>query len=222
MIWSGPRGRQSLPRGAVTGSVVLHGIVLFGLVLGSALTTPRPIAQTYQVRLVAAADNSAPVRLKPQPAAVAETEHKPPPPEPSPDPKPETEVPTVVNEPPPPEPSREPSRGPEDGDDEVDVRLDGARFMDPAYLQNIIRQVHRHWRPPQGNRGLSAELVFVIETDGSVSSIDWIQKSGDLAFDLEAQGAIEAAEQRKAFGPLPEAYPHDRLRVTFFFDPARR
>jgi outer membrane biosynthesis protein TonB len=61
--------------------------------------------------------------------------------------------------------------------------------------------------------------VFVIHRDGSVSDIGWAQKSGDTAFDLEAQGAVEAAGRSLVFGPLPEGYPRDQLRVSFYFDP---
>ncbi|HKK08278.1 MAG TPA: TonB C-terminal domain-containing protein, partial [Gemmatimonadota bacterium] len=66
---------------------------------------------------------------------------------------------------------------------------------------------------------LRAEISFVIHKDGSVSGIDWVRRSGDLSFDLEARGAVEAAGRARAFGSLPKGYPRDRLRVSFFFDP---
>ena len=62
----------------------------------------------------------------------------------------------------------------------------------------------------------------MIHEDGSVTDIEWIRRSGDPAFDLQAQGAIEAAGKSLAFGPLPDGYPQDRLRVSFFFDPSTR
>jgi outer membrane biosynthesis protein TonB len=160
------------------------------------------------------------MRLKPEPAKVAEEENRPPTPQPTEQPKPKTELPTVKEQKPPPEePAREPARGPEEGNDPINVQLPGAAFVAPQYLANIIRQVNRYWRPPAGNRHLRAEVVFVIEKDGSVGDIEWVRKSGDLTFDLEARGAIEAAGRAKAFGPLPEAWPRDELRVSFFFDP---
>ncbi len=182
---------------------------------------PRTLpAQTYRVRLVAAADETAPMRLKPEPAKVAEEENRPPPPQPTPERMPRTEVPTVVEQPPPVEPSNEPARAPETGEEAINVQLEGATFVDPEYLNNIIRQVNRYWRPPSGNRHLRAEVVFEIERDGSVGEIDWLHRSGDLSFDLEARGAVEAAGRVRAFGPLPKAWPRDRLRVSFFFDPS--
>ncbi len=212
------------PPAALLASTILH--LLFGilLVIGSATMRPRTLpAQTYRVRLVAASDESAPERLKPQPAKPAEEENRPPPPQPTEQPIPQTELPTVVEEVPPPvEETREPSRSSEEGDEAINVQLDGAAFVDPAYLQNIIRQVNRYWRPPAGGRHLSAEVVFVIEQDGSVEEIEMLIRSGDMSFDLEARGAIEAAGRAKAFGPLPSAWPRDRLRISFFFDPTTR
>ena len=61
--------------------------------------------------------------------------------------------------------------------------------------------------------------MFFIHRDGSVSGIQFIKRSGDFSFDLEAQGAIEAAGNAKAFGPLPDGYPADILPVSFFFSP---
>lgn len=216
------RQRHRLPPTAVVGSLLVHAIL--GIVfIGASLSMKPPLlpAQTYRVRLVAAADETAPVRLRPQPAAVAEEEHRPPPPQPTSDPAPETEVPTVVEDTPPPvEPSTEPARADETGEEAINVQLDGATFAYPEYLNNIIRQVHRYWRPPTGNRNLRAEIVFVIERDGSVSDMEWLRRSGDLSFDLEARGAVEAVGQKRAFGPLPDGYVRDQLRVSFFFDPA--
>jgi hypothetical protein len=49
--------------------------------------------------------------------------------------------------------------------------------------------------------------------------VQFVQRSGAFAFDLEAQGAIEQAGQVKAFGPLPTGYENDVLTVVFSFDP---
>lgn len=221
---AGWRPSRRPPPVAILASTALHLVLGLALVVGSLAVRPPTLpAQTYRVRLVAASDESAPMRLKPQPAKPAEEENRPPPPEPTPQPKPRTELPTVVEETPPPvEPTKEPARGPEEGDEAINVQLEGAAFVDPAYLQNIIRQVNRYWRPPAGGRHLRAEVVFVIEKDGSVNEIEMLNKSGDMSFDLEARGAIEAAGRAKAFGPLPAAWPRDRLRIAFFFDPTTR
>jgi len=207
---------------AVLASVVLHTLVGVVLLRSSSLASPLPLApQSIRVRLVAAVDEQAPMRLRPQPAAAAREENRPPPPQPTPKPKPKTKRPTVVEEKPEPaQPARAPARAPDHGDESVNVQLDGAVFAFPRYIQNIIRQVYRYWRQPTGARHLKAEISFVIERDGTVSDINWIRRSGNLEFDLEARGAVEAAGHNRAFGPLPKKYSRDRLRVSFFFDPA--
>jgi len=59
--------------------------------------------------------------------------------------------------------------------------------------------------------------MFLIHRDGSVTNFRFVTKSGAYAFDLEAQGAIEAAS--RYFGPLPEGFRDDVLPVVFSFDP---
>jgi hypothetical protein len=67
---------------------------------------------------------------------------------------------------------------------------------------------------------LRAEVSFFIHRDGAVTHFQFVRRSGNFGFDLEAQGAIEAAANTGAFGPLPEGFPDDVLFVSFFFDPA--
>jgi protein TonB len=99
------------------------------------------------------------------------------------------------------------------------VRTEGVEFPFPGYLRNIVAQVFSRWRPPAGHAALEAEVFFIVHRDGSVSGIRFIQRSGSFAFDLEAQGAVEAAARARAFGPLPEAFEPDALPVSFFFSP---
>lgn len=217
-----PRDREDrkVPRSAVGGSVLLHAVVLALLVHAARSAAATPPPTTYRVQLVAASAPNAPEREKPEPAKVAPKEKRPPPPQPTTKRKPRVKAPTqTTKKPPEMAPSKEPARSPKKGEEAVNVQEDGATFAFPAYLQNIIRQVYRYWRPPTGGRALRAEISFVIHRDGAVSDIEWVRKSGDLTFDLEARGAVEAAGRARAFGTLPKRYPRDRLRVSFFFDP---
>lgn len=218
------KGGRDFPPGALAASLLVHvAVVVVALLASPAVPLAPP--PTYRVNLVAAADERAPERLEPQPPQVAEEEHRPPPPLPTEERVPETEKPTIVEEKPrPTEPVEEPANAPEEGEEEINISLEGrscGELLTQAYCDNITRQVLRYWRRPTGGRNLSAELSFVIGANGSVTDIEWKQRSGDPSFDLEARGAIEAAGRERAFGALPDRYPLDRLRVSFFFDPRR-
>jgi protein TonB len=102
------------------------------------------------------------------------------------------------------------------GTDVANIRTEGIVFPFPGYLENIVRQIALRFRPPRGS-ALKAEVSFFIRRDGSISPIRFLQRSGSFTFDLEAQGAVEAAAQN--FGPLPAGWSDDVLPVTFSFDP---
>ena len=103
------------------------------------------------------------------------------------------------------------------GTDVATVQTDGIDFPFPGYLNNIVRQIALRFKPADANSGRRAEVRFVIRRDGSVIGISFVTRSGSYAFDLEAQGAIEAASSQ--FGKLPDGYPDDALPVVFSFDP---
>jgi protein TonB len=228
MLGAGRRRRESRTPGtsvafATTASIhLLVGIA----VLGGAGREPRPSPPVYRVELVAAprpepqtrrapeavqrpAERTVQTREPPRRTTVAKT---PPPPQQTPverEPAPRT---TPKEEP-------LPDETPSTGSDPATVKVEGEAFPYPEYLRNIVSQVFRRWQRPAGNVSLRAEVLFLIHRDGSVSNVRFVARSGNFSFDLEAQGAIEAAAG--AFGPLPEGYANDVLPVSFFFDPQR-
>ncbi len=105
------------------------------------------------------------------------------------------------------------------GTDAATIRTEGVEFPFPGYLRNLVAQVYRRWRPPAGNADLEAEMLFFVHRDGSISGLQFMKRSGAFAFDLEAQGAVEAAARAGAFGTLPEGFGPDLLPVSFFFSP---
>lgn len=111
--------------------------------------------------------------------------------------------------------------GPEGGKgaDVANVKVNGLEFEYPGYLDNIVRQVALRFTPPNKSLALSADISFLIHRDGSVTDVRIVRRSGNYAFDLEAQGAIEAVDKARAFGPLPGPFRGDVLPVTFSFDP---
>ncbi len=177
----------------------------------------------------------------PAPKATPEPTRRPPPPRATPNPTPSPARPTpAAPTPTPTRPTPMPPRpapgtgarpatptppraggGPEGGrgTDVANVSIRGLEFPFPGYLQNIVRQVALRFTPPDRNAALTADLAFLIHRDGSVSNVRIVRRSGSYAFDLEAQGAIEAVGAAKAFGPLPEGFRDDVLPVTFSFDP---
>lgn len=110
--------------------------------------------------------------------------------------------------------------GPEGGagTDVANIRTLGLDFPYPGYLENIVRQIQLRFKPRNAGN-LVADVVFLIRRDGSVHELQVQRRSGSLAFDLEAQGAVEAAAASRAFGPLPDVWGDDVLRVIFTFEP---
>lgn len=106
------------------------------------------------------------------------------------------------------------------GGDGVNVRQDGMEFPFPAYLNNVVQQIHNHFRW-SGAANLEAQVTFYILRDGAVGGIEVTRRSGNLGFDLEATGAIEQVAARGRFGALPDGWQPDRLWVSFRFLPPR-
>ena len=158
-----------------------------------------------------------------------------------PEPVPEEEAPVVVEEEPEPEPEETPTQPveetppptedppapaaeaeeeSEEGGEDIDVRLEGLRRDFPQYYGNIIVQMRRCFRPPDGENR-EATIRFLIHRDGSTSDYETVRSSGSFAFDIEAQGAVECAGRPGRIGPLPEDFPWDVLPIEFTFSPSR-
>lgn len=105
------------------------------------------------------------------------------------------------------------------GTDVANVRSEGIEFPFPGYLNNIVRQIALNFKPQNPNAKLRSEVTFLIHRDGSVTDFKFVKRSGNYAFDLEAQSAVEAAARARAFGPLPGGFNDDVLPVFFSFDP---
>jgi protein TonB len=105
------------------------------------------------------------------------------------------------------------------GADVTTVRIDGIEFPYPGYLENIVRQIRLRFQPARSASTLNAEVMFLIRRDGSINGLRFLMRSGSFTFDLEAQGAVEAAAKAGAFGVLPSGFKDDVLPVLFSFDP---
>lgn len=212
---------------AFAGTLILHGAVGIAIVAAPAGVVHRG-PPVYKVDLVAApapepkarkapqtverpAERAVPIKKpKPRRTSVAKT---PPPPTPEP---------AVKREPAPrstPKVAPAPGEKPSTGSDVATVKTEGVAFPFPEYLRNIVAQIRRRWHRPTDRTALHAEVMFLIHRDGTITNLQFLHRSGSFAFDLEAQGAIEAAGNSDAFGPLPDGFEADVLPVSFFFNP---
>ena len=215
------------------GTILMHGAVLLLLVAGRGGGAQRPLPMAYRVELIAGpaptAPTSAPAPATPAaPAPVGASAARSPAAPQRPANAPATSTPQTAVQPAPaaqpPAPAAAagtaaPAVAPGTGSDVATVRTEGVEFPFPGYLRNLVAQVYRRWHPPGGNAGLEAEIFFFVHRDGTVTGLQFVRRSGSFAFDLEAQGALEAAARSGAFGGLPPGYGADVLPVSFFFSP---
>jgi periplasmic protein TonB len=224
-------GRQATGRAVgLLGTFVVHAAAvsfLFATVKPSKAAPP-----SYAVDLVAAPAPST-KRLAREALPTPPPEEKPAPVKPKP-PKPTpTPAPPKPKPPPPSEEKREPppktraeatpapGETPRTGSDVATIKTPGLAFPYPEYLRNIVTQVYQRWDRSSARQSNFAEISFLILRDGSVRDIRFVTRSGSFAFDLDAQGAIEAAGNTRAFGPLPDGWDADVLPVSFYFQPTR-
>jgi periplasmic protein TonB len=223
------RGRRRIPAGAglgLAGTTLLHCMAGVLLVWGAEQRRPSP--PVYRVQLVAAPEPDDAARQTPP--AVPRPAPEPPPATPT---NRATPAPAVVTpKPAPPVPSTArheanplpttptqplPGEQPSTGTDVASVSTEGVDFPYPEYLQNIVTQILERWERPYGEAALDAEVSFFIHRDGSVTDLQFVKRSGDFAYDLEAEGAVEGAARFKAFGTLPRDWGSDVLFVRFYF-----
>ncbi len=223
----------------LAGSAAVHAALIATVVLASQGRPVRVSLPAYRVELVAAAAPAeaasagavaepapTPPAARPEPAPAkrpppsAQRAPAPPPPPSSAPAAPGRAQPATAASAAPPTPATAaPAAQPGAGADPATIRTDGVEFPFPGYLRNLVAQVYRRWRPPSGNMNLEAEVLFLVHRDGSIGGLQFVTRSGSFAFDLEAQGAIEAAARAGAFGELPAGYGPDVLPVSFFFSP---
>ena len=215
---------------ALTGTLVVHGAV--GLFLFAAPGARKALPPTYTVRLIAAP--LADLEARKAPEAFERPAEEKPAPAPAIKPAPRSTVSRAVPPPTRDQTRREaaprttpttqplPGERPSTGNDVATVSTEGIAFPFPEYLQNIVSQVLRRWQRPAQSTPLEAEVSFFVHRDGSVTDLQFIRRSGNFAFDLEAQGAVEEAGRFRAFGGLPDGWTADVLFVRFYFSGQRQ
>jgi outer membrane biosynthesis protein TonB len=104
------------------------------------------------------------------------------------------------------------------GGEGLNVSQRGVECPSPGYCENIIRQVRRYFRRPEGSNG-SAEACFTVLRDGGVDDIDVRRVRGGFSFRLAVEEAVEQAGLHKAFGALPRAFGAPELPVCVDISP---
>ncbi|MBA3345726.1 MAG: TonB C-terminal domain-containing protein [Gemmatimonadales bacterium] len=221
------------PPGKIAG--ILGTVAVHAAAVGFLFTQVKPTEASppvYAVELVAAPAPAPRQRLAREAVPTPPPVEKPAPVKPQP-PQPAKTPPAPVPKPPPPdETEREPppetaapvapieGETPSTGTDVATIKTPGLQFPFPEYLRNIVTQVYQRWDREAARQNSFAEISFFILRDGSVRDIHFVTRSGTFGFDLSAQGAIEAAGNSKAFGPLPDGWENDVLPVSFYFKPS--
>lgn len=214
----------------LAGTVAVHGLAVALLFTGAGARAAQP--PTYKVRLIAAPEPDEQARKAPE--AVERPAEERPAPAPAAKPPPKN---TASRAAPPPTadatrreaaprttPTTAPLPGerPSTGNDVATVSTEGVEFPFPEYTQNIVSQILRRWQRPLQSTPLEAEVSFFVHRDGSVTDLRFVKRSGNFAFDLEAQGAVEEAGRMLAFGPLPAGWQSDLLFIRFYFSGRRQ
>ena len=201
---------------------------IHALLVGGLLFATRPSlrqATAYAVNLVAAPAPTTAPRAAPEapPRPVERTAPvdppkrtaKPAPPPTKTTPQRKTEAPVRTANPVTPMPGETPSTG----SDVANVSTPGVEFPFPEYLRKVVNEIYKRWQRPIGMQNLRTQVEFVILRDGTVQGIRIVNRSRNYSFDLGAQGAVEAAGNAGAFGPLPEGFRGEALAIAFWFMP---
>ena len=234
-----PPGRLA----GLVGTIVVHAAGVLFLI--TAVKPTRASPPSYAVDLVAAPAPTTKQRLAREALPTPPPEEKPAPTPPKPAPPKDQPAPVAPKPPkpaktapapapkPPTESEREPApqtaapvapapgETPSTGSDVATIKTPGLAFPYPEYLRNIVTQVYQRWDRASAKQSNFAEISFLLLRDGSVRDIRFVTRSGSFAFDIDAQGAIEAAGNARAFGELPDGWEADVLPVSFYFKPSR-
>jgi outer membrane biosynthesis protein TonB len=214
-------------RAGFTGSLLAHGLAVAGFILVT--HQPAALGTVYAVKLVAA-PAAPPQTRRAAPEAIPRPQErtapvKPPtrtakpapvPPKSVPQPKREAAAQTASTERP------NPGETPSTGTHVANVETPGQEFPYPEYLERIVNEIYRRWQRPLGTTALRTQVQFSIGRDGTVKEIRIVSRSRSYSFDLGAQGAVEAAANSRAFGPLPEGFKSDVLQIALWFVPLPR
>ena len=99
------------------------------------------------------------------------------------------------------------------------VSLNTREFKYYAYFSHIKKQIEMAWNYPseaqENSWGGRLNVVFVIEENGSVSSVKLLKSSG---YEILDDAAIRAIKFASPFNPIPKSLDVERLKISASFE----
>ena len=83
------------------------------------------------------------------------------------------------------------------------------------YMRNLEKTIKSNWHPPIDSTSNNVTLLFSIDKEGNIHSIQLKKSSGLPAADISA---IRAVSELKKFRPLPKEYDVNEITIEFNFD----
>lgn len=83
------------------------------------------------------------------------------------------------------------------------------------YMRNLEKTIKSNWHPPIDSTSNNVTLLFSIDKEGNIHSIQLKKSSGLPAADISA---IRAVSELKKFRPLPKEYDGNDITIKFDFE----
>ena len=83
------------------------------------------------------------------------------------------------------------------------------------YMRDLQKTIKSNWHPPIDSTSNRVTLLFSIDKEGNIHSIQLKKSSGLPATDISA---IRAVSELKKFRPLPKEYDVNEITIEFNFD----
>ena len=82
------------------------------------------------------------------------------------------------------------------------------------YMWELQRRIKINWNPPKGKEKLKVVVMFKVEKNGKLDSINIFKSSGNANAD---RAAINAVKESAPFKPLPEDFKGQSVNIQFTF-----
>lgn len=84
-----------------------------------------------------------------------------------------------------------------------------------SYMNNISSKLQKNWIPPDFLEEGHTRVLFKVNRDGQIISVNIIESSGDEIYD---GSTIEALRKSEPFGAFPEQSTRETITINYSFD----